>query len=209
MEILTADLGITENYKLLVGLIGPRPIAWISTISPSGVYNLAPHSFFTGASHNPLMILFVSTRRPDGPKDTMNNIEATHEFVMNVVTRPLAEAMNVTSGDHPPDVDEFAVAGLTPIPSDLVKPPRVAESPVSVECRLVTVMEFGRLPTRSAVIFGEILKYHIRDELYYDGKIDVSKLRPLGRLAGDSYCTTDDIFSIRRAPQFRPDEVQV
>ncbi len=148
---MTIDPSTTETlnvYKLMIGSIVPRPIAFVSTVSQDGIRNLAPFSFFTGVSANPPIICFCPMRREGAHprKDTLRNISDTREFVVNVVSEEIAQQMNITSGEYPPEVDEFELAGLTPIPSDLVKPPRVAEAHVHMECRLYLWMEIGALP---------------------------------------------------------------
>jgi len=191
---------VRNVYKLMVGVIVPRPIAFVSTISPEGIRNLAPFSFFTGISANPPTVCFSPViRSSDGNrKDTLNNIEATGEFVINVVSEEIAVPMNICSIEFPPDVDEFKEAGLTPIESDLVKPPRVKESLVNMECRLVQVVHVSSKPLGGSLVIGEILRFHIRDELFDNYRIDPDKLRPIGRMAGSTYIRTTDRFELIR-----------
>jgi flavin reductase (DIM6/NTAB) family NADH-FMN oxidoreductase RutF len=195
--------GATEPrniYKLMIGAILPRPIAFVSTISADGILNLAPFSFFTGVSANPPVIAFSPTIRPtDGKqKDTLNNIEATREFVVNIVSEEFAEKMNLCSGEYPPEVDEFKVSGLTPVASDLVRPPRVAESHVNMECRLVQVVHVSSKPLGGSIVLGEIVRFHIDDALFDDFRIDPDKLRAFGRMGGNSYARTTDRFELIR-----------
>ena len=187
-------------YKLMIGTILPRPIAFVSTVSAQGVRNLAPFSFFTGVSANPPVIAFSPTVRPtDGrQKDTLNNIEATREFVVNIVSEEFAEKMNICSGEYPPEVDEFEVSGLTPVASDLVKPPRVAESKVNMECRLVQVVRVSEKPLGGSIVLGEIVRFHIEDALFEDFRIDPDKLRAIGRMGGNGYTRTRDRFEMIR-----------
>ncbi len=187
-------------YKLMIGAIVPRPIAFVSSLSADGVRNLAPFSFFTGISANPPVICFSTMRRSsDGArKDTLNNIEATGEFVVNVVSEPIAEQMNLSSAEFPPGVDEFVESGLTPVPSDLVKPPRVQESPINMECRLVQIVHVSPRPLGGSLILGEILRFHIRDELFENFRIDPDKLRPIGRMGGPTFTRTTDRFDLIR-----------
>ena len=153
MIIEPESAGFSNVYKVMVGSIVPRPIAFVSTVSPSGNYNLSPFSFFTGASANPPVICFCPMRSAEGrKKDTQNNIESTREFVVNIVSEEFVERMNATSAEFPPEVDEFQVAGLTPIASDLVKAPRVKESHVSMECRLFRIFEVSRRPLGGSIV---------------------------------------------------------
>jgi flavin reductase (DIM6/NTAB) family NADH-FMN oxidoreductase RutF len=187
-------------YKLMVGVIVPRPIAFVSTVSAEGVSNLAPFSFFTGISANPPVICFSPMiRGSDGKrKDTLNNIEATREFVVNVVSEDFAQQMNVCSAEFGPDVDEFVESRLTPIPSDLVKPPRVAESRVSMECKLLQVVHVSPKPLGGSIVLGEVLRFHVRDELFDNFKVDPDKLQAIGRMGGPFYARTTDRFCMER-----------
>lgn len=192
-----------DCYKLLVGSVVPRPIAFVSTLSADGQPNLAPFSYFTAVSANPPTICFAPGRRSaDGErKDTLGNIEATGEFVVNVVTEAIGPAMNETAVDFPPETNEFEVAGLTPVPSQVVKPPRVQESPINMECKLYDVVAVG--PPRhggAALVIGEVVMFHIADELYDGGRIKVLELEPLGRLSGDDYTSLGKIISLKRKP---------
>ena len=187
-------------YRLMIGAIVPRPIAFVSTVSPEGIYNLAPFSFFTGISANPPAICFSPmVRAGDDPrKDTLRNIELTGEFVVNVVSEEFAEKMNLCSGEYPPEVDEFTVSGLTPIPSDLVKAPRVQESHVNMECKLLEIVRVSAKPLGGSVVIGEVLRFHVEDDYVQDFKIDLDKLRAIGRLSGNSYARTTDRFDMVR-----------
>jgi flavin reductase (DIM6/NTAB) family NADH-FMN oxidoreductase RutF len=199
MKIDPANLNRREAHELFVGAILPRPIAWVSTVGRDGVYNIAPFSFFTGMSVKPPVVGFaVGSKRDGGQKDTLANIEFSKEYVINVVTDTLGEAMNQTSGEYPSHVDEFQVANLIPLKCDLVKPPRVAESPVNMECRLLQILEFGEAPHVNAFIIGEVLRVHIKDDLWIDGVIKGSSLKGIGRMGEDLYCRTMDIFEMKR-----------
>jgi flavin reductase (DIM6/NTAB) family NADH-FMN oxidoreductase RutF len=190
-----------ENYKLMTGIIVPRPIALVSTVSSAGARNLAPFSFFTGVGSNPPTLCFCPALRKDdeaGPKDTLRNIEETGEFVVNIVNEAIGEPMNLTAADVAPDVDEFELAGLTPIPSDAVRPPRVAESPAQMECRLLQVIRTGNLPASGVLVLGEILRYHVREDLFDNFRIDHSRLGAIGRMAGNAYVRTQDRFDLIR-----------
>jgi flavin reductase (DIM6/NTAB) family NADH-FMN oxidoreductase RutF len=186
-------------YQLMVGAIVPRPIAFVSSVSSSGVLNLAPFSYFTAASSNPPVICFCTSVRPDGTfKDTLHNIRATKEFVVNMVTEEIASQMNACSGEYPPEHDEFAISGLTPVPSDLVAPPRVLESPVNMECRLRQIVEVSTLPGGGVMIFGEVVRFHVRDSVIEGFKIDPEKLTAIGRMGGPTYTRTHDRFDMQR-----------
>ena len=187
-------------YKLMVGTIVPRPIAFVSSVSADGVRNLAPFSFFTGISANPPVVCFSPmVRGKDAAhKDTLNNIRATHEFVVNIVSEDFKEQMNITSAEFPPEVDEFERSGLTPMRSDLVKPARVAESRVNMECRLVEIVDVSTKPLGGSLVIGEVLRFHVRDELFEDFKIDPDKLQAIGRMGGPTYTRTRDRFDLER-----------
>ena len=188
----------SDAYRLMISAIVPRPIAFLSTQGVDGSVNLAPFSFFMAAGSNPPMIAVSVEPREEGLKDTARNIRETGEFVLNMVTEEIAEAMNLASGDHPYGVSEFAVAGLTPIPSVRIKPPRVKESPVSFECRAVDVREVGRSP--NTLILAELLVAHVRDDLWIADKkrVDTAALHAVGRLGGMQYCRVRDIFELVR-----------
>lgn len=202
MIVDPASARLQDIYKLMIGAIVPRPIALVSTISVDGIRNLAPFSFFTGISSKPPLICFCPGPRSEpGPrKDTLINVSMTKEFVVNVVSEEIAEAMNLTSGEYPSGLDEFEVAGLTPAPSDLVKPPRVAESHVSMECRVALAIEFGDEPGGGNLIVGEILRFHLDERVISESlRIDPDKLRAIGRMGGPTgYTRTRDRFDMIR-----------
>ncbi|HLE96757.1 MAG TPA: flavin reductase family protein, partial [Candidatus Thermoplasmatota archaeon] len=181
-------------YRLMISIVVPRPIAWTSTISADGVLNAAPFSYFQALSSKPPTVMIsVGRRRGGAAKDTRSNIEATREFVVNLVSEGSGVRMVRTSVDYPPEVSEFAEAGLTPVPSTKVRPPRIGESAVSLECRLDRVLDVGT----SGVCIGEVLAIHIRDDvLAADGTVDPWKLRPLARLGGTSYAPLREIVEI-------------
>ncbi|MGB6942340.1 MAG: flavin reductase family protein [Bryobacteraceae bacterium] len=200
---MTVDPCSTEYpsvYKLLIGSVVPRPIAFVSTISQDGAFNAAPFSFFTVASsHPPVLVFNVALRaNPDPRKDTLRNIMTAREFVVNVVSEELGQKMNLCSGDYPPDVDEFQVSGLTPIPSDLVKAPRVAESHINMECRLLYTISMSGLVGGGNLVLGEVIRFHIDDAYFNNYRIDQDKLRAIGRMAGNSYIRTEDRFDMIR-----------
>jgi len=169
-----ADLG-RGMYPMLNCLVAPRPIAWVSTLSPDGVANVAPHSYFTVASADPPVVQFTSI----GRKDSLRNVEATGEFVVNVVPWSLREAANATSVDAPADVDEFALTGLVTEPSARVRPPRVAASPAAIECRLLEVRSFGDRPTSGHVVLGEVLHVAVHEAVLADDGLPDARLLDL------------------------------
>lgn len=185
-----------DIYRLLIGCVVPRPIAWVSSLSADGVANLAPFSFFMGVCGDPPTIAFSSGRRLTAKKDTVHNLEATGDFVVNIVDDDLAEPMNQTSGEYPPEIDEFTLTGLTPAPGVKVQAPRVAEAPINLECRVAQIIPVGRGP--HSLVLGEIVYFHVRDDLYHNGRIDMHALRPVGRLAGHLYTHVHDIFEMKR-----------
>ncbi len=193
-------------YKLMIGSIVPRPIAFVSTLSKGGVRNLAPFSYFTAVSSDPPVVLFCPAFRGanaelgiPNTKDTLRNIVATGEFVINIVSEGIAEQMNRCSAQVAPEIDEFALSGLTPLPSEMVRPPRVAESTVHMECRLRQIIEVSDKPVGGgSIVLGDVLLFHVREELISDFKIDPEKLRAVGRMGGPTYCRTDDRFDLER-----------
>ena len=199
MKIDPAALDSREIHELMVGCVAPRPIAFVSTIGEDGVYNVAPFSFFTLLSMHPTVVGFAIGRKRGGSKkDTLVNIEFSRDYVINVVSEAIASPMNQASGDYPSHVDEFRETGLTPVASDLVKPPRVAESPIQIECRLMQIMEFGAFPRIHNFIVGEVLVVHVQDDLIVDGVIKSDRLKAVGRLGEDLYCRTGDLFEMKR-----------
>ena len=186
-------------------LIVPRPIGWISSRASNGTINLAPYSFFNAVCYRPPTVMFSSgsSTNKDGKKDSLRNIEETGEFVCNLVTWETCEQMNQTSASVPPETDEMALAGLTPLPSKLIKAPRVAEAPVHLECRFVKSVDIpnSKLLDRYVMVLGEVVGIHIRDDLITsDGLIDVAKMRPVGRLGYNNYTQIDNnsLFTLRR-----------
>jgi len=190
-----------DIYKLMIGSIVPRPIALVSTVSPDGVRNLAPFSFFTAITSRPPTICFAPDRRPeDGrKKDTLVNIEATGEFVVNVVTESIVVQMNEAATDYPPEFDEFEMSGLIPEPSVVVVPPRVKESPINMECKVDRIIEIGPQDSAAALVIGQIVMFHVADGLLDQrGRIDIAALNPIGRLAGSGYATLGRRISLKR-----------
>lgn len=189
-DIDPATLPRRELYGLLTAVVVPRPIAWVSTRGADGVLNVAPHSYFTVLSGAPPMIAFVST----GRKDTLRNVEATGEYVVNVADEDLVAAMNLTAADFPPDQDEFAWAGLTPEPSLAVAAPAVAEAPVSLETRLIEVKGYGD----GFLVAGEVVRIRVAERVLRDGKVAPDLLRAVGRMSGSTYARTVDRFDLTR-----------
>ena len=197
MQFNPETIDSTLTYKLLSGTIVPRPIGWISTVSPNGVNNLAPYSFFNAVSGNPPHVLFCSGKRSGGHKDSAGNALATGEFVVNLVSESTAEAMNITATELPADVNEFAYAGLTALPSVVVAAPRVGESLVNFECKVVHSYEIEG--DGSVIVVGRVVMMHIADEILDDRhRIDYGIYKPVGRLAGSSYCRVNDLFDLER-----------
>ena len=196
-----------ENfYRVLTGVVVPRPIAFVSTRSTDGVDNLAPYSFFNAVAYDPPTVVFSSSRTVERKsKDTLRNIEETGEFVVNIVVDGIAESMNKTAAEFPEDVDEFEIAGLTAVPSELVDVSRVAESPVNMECRLQQVVNIGDPATGNGLVIGTILLMHIWDEIIDGHRINHDLLKPTGRLAGNMYCHTADTFQLVR-PVYDPEK---
>ena len=200
-----AQESVQNIYKLMIGSIVPRPIAFVSTLDGRGVRNLAPFSYFTAVSADPPVVLFCPSVRLENRerglsahKDTLRNIINTREFVVNVVSEEIAEKMNAASAQVPPDVDEFELAGLSAIESEVVKPPRVAESPVQMECRLRQVVEVSDKPGGGSIVLGEVLRFHVREDLIEDYRIDPDKLAAIGRMGGPTYVRTKDRFDLKR-----------
>ena len=181
--------------------VAPRPIGWLTTLSADGVVNLAPFSFFNGvASSPPTVIAGINDRGPGGAKDTLANCRATGEFVVNVATWDLRNVLNLTSASLGPEIDEMSLVGLTPTPSKLVSPPRVAESPIHLECK---VLQFVELPsddpeTRNTTIFGHVVGIHIDESVLTDGLVDVTKLKPIARMGYMDYAVVEQVFEMRR-----------
>ncbi len=198
MKIITANLSKRESHELFMSAIVPRPIAFVSTVGKDGVFNLAPFSCCTSLCLNPALVgLQFGWKRSGEKKDTLRNIEFSKDFVVNVVDETMARAMNQASANYPSDVDEFKEVGLTPIKSDFVKAPKVAESPVNMECKLVQIMEFGEPPTGSRFVIGEVVLIHIKDELWLNDHIRISKFNTIGRLGEELYCRILDIFEMK------------
>jgi flavin reductase (DIM6/NTAB) family NADH-FMN oxidoreductase RutF len=199
MRILASDLDPQQAYKLLTGIIVPRPIAWVCTQSEAGVLNVAPFSAFTFVSNQPPMIGVNVGRKAGVLKDTGNNIRAHGEFVVHIADESLLQAVHDSAEEHPPEVSEVAVLGLETVASDVVSVPRLAAPPVAMECRLHQAIAFGA--TGSEFIVGEVLAFHIREGLARDHKIDTLALNPICRLGGPNYATLGKIVTLRALRQ--------
>ena len=195
-------------YKILIGSVVPRPIGWISTVNAGGQPNLVPFSFFNVVCPKPPTVLFCPMiRGTDGKaKDTLNNVKATGEFVVNIVSENLAAAMVASSVEIAPEVNEFELTGLATAPSIVVRPPRVAESLIHFECKLSQMIEIGNQPGGGSVVLGEIVHLHVDERvLFGEDKIDLAALKPIGRLAGSAYVRVTDIYEMERPKsQIRP-----
>lgn len=189
-----------DAYAWMTSTILPRPIAWVSTLSAEGKTNLAPFSFFQGVTSNPPTLMFVPVNTRDGTKkDTVRNIEATREFVVNVVTFAQAEAMNATAALLPYGESEFEAFGIEAAAATRVRPPRVAHAPVSFECGLHSIVHIGEGPLAANVVFGNILVAHVADDVIgADGRADPGKLDLIGRIGGEGYVRTTERFSLKR-----------
>lgn len=201
MEVASEALSRQSIYKILIGSVVPRPIGWISTVDEAGQPNLAPFSFFNVVCPKPPTVLFCPMiRGTDGnTKDTLNNVKATGEFVVNIVTEELTPAMIASSVEITPDVNEFELIGLETAPSVVVKPPRVAQSPIHFECKLTQIVEIGNNRGGGSVVIGEIVHLHVDERvLLGEDKIDLRALKPVGRLAGSAYVRVTDLFEIER-----------
>jgi len=198
-----ADHKVSDIYKLMVGLIVPRPVALVSTVDRDGIPNVAPFSFFSGVGSNPPTVLFCPSLRspdrlPDDRKDTLRNVEQTGEFVINIVSDAIASAANLTAAEVGPEVDEFALAGLTPIPGEVVRVPRVAESPAQIECKLLQIVFTGQGSGAGVIVLGQIVRVHVRADLEENFRIDPARLDAVGRMAGSTWAHTRDRFDLER-----------
>jgi flavin reductase (DIM6/NTAB) family NADH-FMN oxidoreductase RutF len=201
MEISPDIFPRQSIYKILIGSVVPRPIGWISTLNLDGRPNLAPFSFFNVVCPKPPTVLFCPMiRGTDGnTKDTLNNVKATGEFVVNIVSEELASVMVATSVEIAPDVNEFELTGLETTPSMVVGPPRVSKSLIHFECKVTRIVEIGNQPGGGSVVIGEIVHLHVDERVLFDeDKIDLTALRPIGRLAGSAYVRVTDLFEIER-----------
>lgn len=206
MELTPADLRVADRYKLLIGLIVPRPIAFVSTVSPDGRTNLAPFSFFSGVGSEPMMLAFCpATDGTGNDKDTLRNVRpiedgGTGEFVVNVVTEAIAKQMAATAEELPYGQSEFELSRLTPVASSVVKPPRVAECPAAFECVTRQIVETNPgVPSSGNLVLGEVVRVHAIEGILNDRyHTDAARLAAFGRMGGPTYCTTRDRFEMPR-----------
>lgn len=183
-----------DVHHLLISVVVPRPIAFVSTLGEGGRTNVAPFSYFNAIASRPPLVAIAISDRPGDPKDTLRNIRTSGDFVANLVSEPMLEAMVRTSGDWPAATSEFEVAGFTPAPSEKVKAPSVAESPVQIECKLHREIPLGN----SHLVVGEVVWIRVRDEMITDGRVDPMKLRAVGRLGGALYSLTREVVKVAR-----------
>jgi flavin reductase (DIM6/NTAB) family NADH-FMN oxidoreductase RutF len=208
MDIVPSELTHHELYGTLLNVVAPRPIAWVSSLSASGVANLAPFSFFNVVCVKPPLLGFspgmrapkkeIAGKSAGEHKDTLRNIRETGEFVVNVVTFELAEAMNLTSGEYDASIDEFEVAKLGAAPSKVVRPRRVAQSPVSFECKVHQILEFNPEPEGGSLVIGQIVSIHLDDRHLKEGRLDRNSLDLIGRMGGIQYTRTKERFDMVR-----------
>ena len=195
MQIDPAALASRDLYRLMISCIIPRPIAFVTTLSREGVSNLAPFSFFNGVSSDPpVLSIAVSTKRDGSKKDTWRNIEETGEFVVNVVVPDLMDGVITGARELPHNVSELELSGLPTLPSVKVKPPRLAGSPIHLECTLLKIVEVEE----TALILGRVVMFHAKDEIVDGGVVDPQRLTFVGRLGGDFYCRVNDLFERKR-----------
>lgn len=198
MFIRTEEQSAHDNYKLLIGSVVPRPIAFVTSVNDAGIVNAAPFSFFNIVNNDPPMLMFSCGRLPNGEmKGTSRNIVSNKEFVVHIVDEANVEAINHTSINAPHGISEISLAGLTTIPGVAIQVPRVQECKIAMECKLIQHVDLGN----SDMIIGEVLSFYIEDELYEGGRINVDKLKPVSRLAGATYSTIGRTFDLTR-PQY-------
>ena len=195
MKIDPAELGAEKAYRLLTGIVVPRPIAWVTSLSQAGTVNLAPFSAFTFVSLKPPMLAISVGRKSGVYKDTARNILDREEYVIHIADSPLMSAVHESSAEHPPEVSEVEVLGLETTPSDHIAVPRLTAAPIAMECRFRQCLEFG--DTRSRLIVGEVVAFHIKDDLLANGKIETESLDPIARIAGPRYARLGEIFTLK------------
>lgn len=199
-----ATLSVADAHRLLLHCVAPRPIAFVSTVSPEGTANLAPFSYFmAGGANPPSVVVSPLTNRLGQPKDTLRNIQATCEYVVNVVTYAMREKMNYASAEFPYGVDELGEAGFTAAPSEKVRAPRVLESPLSVECKLYRVVPHGEGPLSANYVIGEVVYFHVARALLDDGELDARRVDYIARMGADWYAraSEESMFEMGRPPQ--------
>jgi flavin reductase (DIM6/NTAB) family NADH-FMN oxidoreductase RutF len=207
MKICKEELSVEAAYKLLNGSVVPRPIAWVTTMSEDKVVNLAPFSCFTFLSANPPLVGFTVGPRRGGLKDTARNLRTTPEFVVHIADDSMLEALHVSADEFPPEASEVDFLKLPMAASERIRVPRLADAPIAMECVLDQTVRFGR--SGSEFVVGAVELFHFREGLCIDGKIESAALRPLGRLAGPTYCSLGTIFSKRPNRTLQPGTVDL
>jgi flavin reductase (DIM6/NTAB) family NADH-FMN oxidoreductase RutF len=198
MKIDPAKLDFSESHDFLAEALSPRLVILVSTIGEDDVFNVAPFASTGIMCYKPPIVYVGISSRKGEKKDTLRNIEWSGDFVFNLCDEAMAEAMNKTAVDHPADVDEFKVSGLTPVAGEKVRSPRVKESPLSLECKVTQILQFGRTPALRHAVLGEAVLAHVNDGLYAEGKMDPWKKNAIAHVGGGLYCRTTDIFELRR-----------
>jgi flavin reductase (DIM6/NTAB) family NADH-FMN oxidoreductase RutF len=204
LHIRPEDEDPKDIYKMMIGLVVPRPIAFVSTVDAAGNRNLAPFSFYNGVCAAPPVLCFSAAMRSGAKaglrpqKDTLNNVRETGEFVVNVVSEEIAAAMNATAAEVGPEVDEFALAGLTAVASEVVRAPRVAEAKAQMECKLLQIVTVSDRPGGASLVIGEIVRFHVQAGVFEKFHIDPDRLGAVGRMAGATYVRTRDRFDLER-----------
>jgi flavin reductase (DIM6/NTAB) family NADH-FMN oxidoreductase RutF len=200
MLIDISQTNALDVYRLLISVVTPRPIAWVTSLDAEGRVNLAPFSFFNVFGADPPVVVFAPNRKRDGSKkDTLHNVETTGQFVVNAAVADLAAEVNLSSKELPAGESEVDLTGLSVLPSMKVKPPRLAESPVSLECLLRQVLPIGQGPLSANLVIGEVVMMHVAERILDErGRVDPRKLRTIARLGGDFYCHTSDLFQMQR-----------
>lgn len=194
MRIDPTELGAERIYRLMTGIVVPRPIAWVTSLSSKGVLNLAPFSAFTFVSQKPPMLAISVGRKGANYKDTAHNVLDTGEYVIHIADTPLMNAVHDSSVEHPPEISEVEHLGLETLPCDLVKVRRLAAAPIAMECRFRQCLEFGE--AKSRLIVGEVVMFHLRDGLVNDGKVETKALDPIARIGGPRYARLGEIVTL-------------
>lgn len=206
LSFATSEKERADLYRIFIGSIVPRPIAFVASRGADGVVNLSPFSFFNGVTINPPTVAFSVNDRGADMKDTSRNIKENPEFIVHIVSEPLAGQMNVTCGDYGAHIDEFVEAGLTAVPGTVVNVPRVAEAKVALECRVMHHLRIGESPPVTSHILGEVLHWHVNEEILDErGRVDPDRLKPIGRMGGFDYTQTAQRFTMER-PVVAPED---
>ncbi len=198
VTFLVDELDGVDGYKLVTGLVVPRPIGWIGSVSPGGVNNLAPYSFFNAVSGDPPTVVFSPGAGPGTRRDTADNVKISGEFTVNIVTDEVADAMNLTAAGLPPESDEFDHAGVTALPGLVLGAPRVAEAKAQFECRVTHQLHVGRQGGGNWLFVGEVAAFHVNQDLLDGTRVDQAALAAIGRHAGSTYSRTHELFTMVR-----------